>query len=98
MGRNAFRTPDEKLTVVLSVLKGETTQVEAARRLAIAHRWALERCVRAMVWGETDDGWGLPLCDIESEGSVTVAATRSKNATRRRRSTGGAGGPVPFRG
>jgi hypothetical protein len=85
MGRNAFRTPDEKLTVVLSVLKGETTQVEAARRLAIAHRWALERCVRAMVWGETDDGWGLPLCDI-------------KNATRRRRSTGGAGGPVPFRG
>jgi transposase len=33
MGRKPFRTPDEKLAVVLSVLKGESTQVEVARRL-----------------------------------------------------------------
>ena len=36
MGRKPFRTPDEKLAVVLSVLKGETTQVEAARRLEMS--------------------------------------------------------------
>ena len=33
MGRKPFRTPDEKLAIVLSVLKGETTQVDVARRL-----------------------------------------------------------------
>jgi transposase len=36
MGRKPFKTPDEKLTVVLSVLKGETTQVEVARRLQMS--------------------------------------------------------------
>lgn len=36
MGRKPFRTPDEKLTIVLSVLKGETTQVEIARRLGMS--------------------------------------------------------------
>lgn len=36
MGRKPFRSPDEKLQVVLSVLKGETTQVEAARRLQMS--------------------------------------------------------------
>ena len=36
MGRKPFRTPDEKLAVVLSVLKGETTQVEVARRLEMS--------------------------------------------------------------
>ncbi len=36
MGRKPFRTPDEKLAVVLSVLKGETTQVEVARRLQMS--------------------------------------------------------------
>lgn len=36
MGRNPFKTPDEKLAIVLSVLKGETTQVEIARRLQMS--------------------------------------------------------------
>lgn len=36
MGRRAFKSPDEKLQVVLSVLKGELTQVEAARRLEMS--------------------------------------------------------------
>jgi transposase len=36
MGRKPFKTPDEKLTIVLSVLKGETTQVEIARRLGMS--------------------------------------------------------------
>jgi transposase len=36
MGRKPFRTPDEKLAVVLSVLKGESTQVEVARRLEMS--------------------------------------------------------------
>ncbi len=36
MGRKPFRTPDEKLAIVLSVLKGETTQVDVARRLGMS--------------------------------------------------------------
>jgi transposase len=36
LGRKPFRTPDEKLQVVLSVLKGEVTQVEVARRLQMS--------------------------------------------------------------
>lgn len=36
MGRKPFKTADEKLAVVLSVLKGETTQVEVARRLQMS--------------------------------------------------------------
>jgi transposase len=36
MGRKPFRTPDEKLAVVLSVRKGESTQVEVARRLEMS--------------------------------------------------------------
>ncbi len=36
MGRKPFRTPDEKLQVVLSVLRGEVTQVEVARRLQMS--------------------------------------------------------------
>ena len=36
MGRKPFRTADEKLTIVLSVLKGETTQVDVARRLGLS--------------------------------------------------------------
>lgn len=36
MGRKPFRTPDEKLAVVLSVLRGEVTQVEVARRLQMS--------------------------------------------------------------
>ena len=36
MGRKPFKTPDEKLAIVLSVLKGETTQVEVARRLQMS--------------------------------------------------------------
>jgi len=36
MGRKPFKTPDEKVQVVLSVLRGEMTQVEAARRLQMS--------------------------------------------------------------
>lgn len=36
MGRKPFRTPDEKLAIVLSVLKGETTQTDVARRLEMS--------------------------------------------------------------
>lgn len=36
MGRKPFRTPDEKLAIVLSVLKGETTQSDVARRLGMS--------------------------------------------------------------
>jgi transposase len=36
VGRKPFRSPDEKLQVVLSVLKGEVTQVEIARRLRMS--------------------------------------------------------------
>ena len=36
MGRKPFKTADEKLAIVLSVLRGETTQVEVARRLQLS--------------------------------------------------------------
>ncbi|MEA2537470.1 MAG: transposase [Chloroflexota bacterium] len=36
MGRKPFRSPDEKLAIVLSVLKGETTQTDVARRLQMS--------------------------------------------------------------
>jgi transposase len=36
MGRKPFHTPDEKLAIVLSVLKGETTQTDVARRLQMS--------------------------------------------------------------
>lgn len=36
MGRRPYRSADEKMRVVLSVLKGEMTQVEAARRLEMS--------------------------------------------------------------
>ena len=36
MGRRPFKSPDEKLQIVLSVLRGEITQVEIARRLQMS--------------------------------------------------------------
>jgi transposase len=36
MGRKPIHSPDEKLKVVLSVLRGEMTQVEIARRLELS--------------------------------------------------------------
>lgn len=36
MGRKAIYTPDEKLNVVMSVLKGELTQSEIARRMELS--------------------------------------------------------------
>jgi transposase len=36
MGRRPFKTADEKLQIVLSVLKGEVTQVELGRRLELS--------------------------------------------------------------
>ena len=35
MGRKPIHSPDEKLKVVLTVLRGEMTQVEIARRLEL---------------------------------------------------------------
>ena len=36
MGRRPFKTPEEKLQIVLSVLRGEATQVELGRRLELS--------------------------------------------------------------
>lgn len=36
MGRKPFKSPDEKLAIVLSVLRGETTQTDVARRLEMS--------------------------------------------------------------
>ena len=36
MGRKAIYTPDEKLNVVMSVLRGEFTQSEIARRMELS--------------------------------------------------------------
>ena len=36
MGRKPLRSPEEKLSVVLSVLRGEMTQVEVGRRLELS--------------------------------------------------------------
>lgn len=36
MGRKPFYTPDEKLNIVLSVLRRETTQTDVARRLEMS--------------------------------------------------------------
>lgn len=36
MGRKPFKNPDEKMQIVLSVLRGEMTQTEVARRLEMS--------------------------------------------------------------
>ena len=36
MGRKPFKTPEEKLAVVLSVLRGETTQIAIARKMEMS--------------------------------------------------------------
>jgi transposase len=36
MGRKPFKTADEKMAVILSVLRGEMTQVEAARSVQMS--------------------------------------------------------------
>ncbi|MGH7685414.1 MAG: IS3 family transposase [Candidatus Dormibacteria bacterium] len=36
MGRRPFKTPDEKLQIILSVLRGEATQVDLGRRLELS--------------------------------------------------------------
>lgn len=36
MGRKPFKSPDEKMQIVLSVLRGEMTQTEVARRLEMS--------------------------------------------------------------
>jgi transposase len=59
MGRRPYRSAEEKLQVVLSVLKGETTQVDAARRLEMSqttiskwHKQFLEGAQEALARGE----------------------------------------------
>lgn len=63
MGRKPFKSPDEKLAVVLSVLKGEVTQVEAARRLQMSQttiaKWQkqfLEGARESLARGENAQG------------------------------------------
>lgn len=63
MGRKPFKTADEKLTVVLSVLRGEMTQVEAARRLEMSQttiaKWQkqfLEGAHEALARGDNATG------------------------------------------
>ena len=60
MGRKPFRTADEKLAIVLSVLKGETTQTDVARRLGMSQttiaKWQkqfLEGARESLARGET---------------------------------------------
>jgi len=59
MGRKPFKSAEEKLQVVLGVLKGEMTQVEAARRLEMSQttiaKWQkqfLEGAHEALARGE----------------------------------------------
>jgi transposase len=63
VGRKPFKTPDEKLKVVLSVLRGEMTQVEAARRLEMSQttiaKWQkqfLEGARESLARGENATG------------------------------------------
>ncbi len=63
MGRKPFRSTDEKLQIVLSVLRGETTQVEAARKLQMSQttiaKWQkqfLEGARESLARGENAKG------------------------------------------
>ena len=60
MGRKPFKSADEKIQIVLSVLRGEMTQVEAARRLEMSQttiaKWQkqfLEGAHEALARGRT---------------------------------------------
>lgn len=59
MGRRPYKSAEEKIAVVLSVLRGEMTQVEAARRLEMSQttiaKWQkqfLEGAHEALARGE----------------------------------------------
>ena len=59
MGRRSYRSAEEKLQVVLSVLRGEVTQVDVARRLEMSQttisKWQkqfLEGAREALARGE----------------------------------------------
>ena len=59
MGRKPFKPPEEKLAVVLSVLRGETTQVAIARQLDMSQttiaKWQkqfLEGALEALAKGD----------------------------------------------
>ena len=63
MGRKPFKTADEKLQVVLSVLRGEMTHVKAARRLQMSQttiaKWQkqfLEGAHESLARGENAQG------------------------------------------
>ena len=71
MGRKPFKSPDEKLAIVLSVLRGETTQVAIARQLAMSQttiaKWQkqfLEGGREALARGDNARG---PTSERESE-------------------------------
>ena len=63
MGRKPFHSPDEKLAIVLSVLRGETTQSDVARRLQMSQttiaKWQkqfLEGAHESLARGENAQG------------------------------------------
>lgn len=65
MGRKPYRSAEEKLRVVLSVLKGETTQVDVARQLEMSQttisKWQkqfLEGAREALARGDNPKGPG----------------------------------------
>jgi transposase len=55
MGRKPFKSADEKLQVVLSCLRGEMTQVEAARRLQMSQT-TIAKC-RSSSWRGPTSPW-----------------------------------------
>lgn len=76
MGRKPFKSADEKLQIVLSVLRGETTQVEAARKLQMSQttiaKWQkqfLEGARESLARGENAKGPSTKRED-ELEGKV----------------------------
>jgi transposase len=63
VGRKPFKTPDEKLQVVLSVLRGEVTQSEIARKLQMSQttiaKWQkqfLEGAHESLARGDNAEG------------------------------------------
>lgn len=77
MGRKPFKSADEKLKVVISVLRGEMTQVEIARRLEMSQptiaKWQkqfLEGAREALARGENAK---MPSSKREEELQAQVA-------------------------
>jgi transposase len=103
MGRKPVKSPEEKLNIVLSVLKGETTQVEVARQLKMSQttisKWQkqfLEGGIKALAQGDN-----APTASSRREQSLqeqvedlTMALGEAQVELRVWRKKGG---PKPFR-